>query len=135
MSYAPYAHPALMCAVLVLGLYTLYQGVAMRRARLARRPRPSSTHRRAGRWFALLLTIGFASGVVSMAVFGKGVFGTVHALLATIALGGLLGGSGVGLYMERRGRVARLRAYHATLAGVGMLIALLAGVAGIAILP
>ena len=136
MSYAAYAHPAFMFAVLVLGLHTLWLGIALRRARIARRPLSSERHRRAGRWLALLVSVGFASGLASMARFGKGgVFGSAHALLASLALLGLLSGAAVGLYIERRGRAVRLRGIHAALAAMGMLVALAAGVAGFAILP
>lgn len=136
MRWLAYAHPAAMLAVLALGVWVLREGLLVRRARIRRRPFDAASHRRAGRWFVGLAGLGFASGLASMTFLrDEPVFDSVHALLASGALLGLLGGGALGLRLERGPVGPGVRLAHALLGSAGLLLGLAAGAAGIAILP
>jgi hypothetical protein len=124
-----------MFAVLGLGLIVLLEGLQIRQARVLRRTYDNRRHRRFARVFVLLAAAGFASGLASMAFLrGKPIFGSVHVLLTSAALVGFLSGGALGLKLERNLR-SSLRAPHALIASAGLLLGLVALVAGFAILP
>jgi len=124
-----------MFTVLGFGLIVLIEGLNVRRARVLRQPYDSRRHRRFARVFVLLAGAGFVSGLASMAFLrGKPVFGSVHSLLTSAALCGLVIGGFLGSRLERNLRSGP-RAPHALVASAGLLCALAALVAGFAILP
>jgi len=132
---AAYLHPIAMAAILVLGLVVLREGLRVRRGRLVGRPVPSRRHRRLARWLVGLATVGFGSGLASIAwLLGKTAFTSVHFWLASCALAGLWMGAQLGFQLEQDGR-APIRGFHAITGGIGLLFGLAAAVAGLAILP
>lgn len=138
MDAAAYAHPTLMVAALALAVYTLRQGLRLRRARVLRQPggRPlRRRHVRSGRISVVLVLLGLASGWASLVWIRRDApFESVHFLLVLPAALGLGAGGVLGLRLERRARPG-LRGAHAWLAGLGLLLGLAGGVAGFAILP
>ncbi len=135
MRWLAYLHPIAMVAVLGLGLVVLLEGLQIRRARVERQRYDNRRHRRFARVFVLLVGAGFAAGLASMAFLrGKPVFGSVHALLTSAALAGVVIGGSLGLKLERNLR-SSLRAPHALIASGGLLLGFAALVAGFAILP
>ena len=135
MGWLAYLHPAFMICVLALGLFVLREGLRIRRARYAVKPFDSSVHRRWARVLVLLAVLGFGAGLGSMAwLRAEPVLESLHSLLAGLALFGLVLGGGLGLRLERFPD-ARLRLIHSLCAGAGVLLALAAGLAGLAILP
>jgi len=136
MRWLVYLHPALMLAVLVLGLIVLREGLRIRRARFARRPFDSRLHRRLARIFVGLILLGFGAGLVSMGwLRGKPVFESVHAVLVSGVLGSLVLAAALGLRLERGASAASVRRAHQILGAGGLLLALSAAIAGFAILP
>lgn len=131
-----WVHPVLMTALLALALWVLREGLAIRRARLAKRRADSRRHRRLGRIAVPLLVAGFAAGIASMAWLrpGEPLAESVHFRLAVPAILGLAGGGWLGLRLER-GAGPRGRQLHAWLAALGLLLGLATGAAGMAILP
>ncbi len=135
MRWLAYLHPIAMVAVLGLGLVVLLEGLQIRRARVLRQRYDNRRHRRFARIFVLLVGAGFAAGLASMAFLrDKPVFGSVHALLTSTALAGVVIGGSLGLKLERNLR-SSLRAPHALIASGGLLLGFAALVAGFAILP
>ncbi len=135
MHWLAYLHPIVMFGVLGLGLIVLLEGIQIRQARVLRRPYDSRRHRRFARVFVVLVIAGFAAGLASMAFLrGKPVFESVHALLTSLALTGLLVGGFLGSKLEKNLR-STLRTPHSVIAGVGLLFAFAALVAGFGILP
>ncbi|MEE9279595.1 MAG: DUF4079 family protein [Myxococcota bacterium] len=135
MIWLAYLHPVAMIAILALGVAVLREGLRIRKARLAGAAVPSSRHRRLAKVLVPLAVLGFAAGPASLGwLRHKDVFESLHSFLAIGALSGLLAGGLLGLRLERR-EGQRLRALHSICAGIGLLIGLAAGVAGLAILP
>lgn len=135
MRVAAYLHPIAMVAILALGLFVLREGLRVRRGRLIGRPVPSRRHRRWARWLVWLATVGFGSGLISMAwLRGKPASESVHFWLAASALAGMWMGAQLGFQLEEDGR-APIRGFHAITGGIGLLFGLAAAVAGFAILP
>jgi hypothetical protein len=130
-----YLHPVAMIAILALGILVLREGLRIRRARLQAARVRSERHRRLAKVFVPLAALGFAAGPASMAwLRGKDVFDSVHSLLAIAAVSGLIAGGLLGLRLEKQ-EDHRIRALHSICAGIGLLIGLATGFAGIAILP
>jgi hypothetical protein len=124
-----------MTMVIMLGLITLREGLALRRGRLQRRSRDSARHRRLAQGFVALVALGYLSGLLSMAkLHPDPLFDSVHSLLTSGALTLLIFALGLGKRLERRPGPA-VRQAHLACGATGLLIALLAAVAGIAILP
>lgn len=124
-----------MVAILALGIAVLREGLRIRRARLGSARMSSVRHRRLAKLFVPLAALGFAGGAASMRWLRHGnSFESVHSLLALGALTGLVSGGLLGLRLERRPS-QRVRALHSICAGIGLLLGLVAGMAGIAILP
>ncbi len=135
MIWLAYLHPVAMIATLALGILVLREGLRIRRSRLQAAPVRSARHRKLAKVFVPLAALGFATGPASMTwLRGKDVFDSVHSLLALAAVSGLIAGGLLGLRLERQAD-HRIRALHSICAGIGLLIGLATGVAGIAILP
>lgn len=130
-----YLHPIAMLLILALGIFVLRDGVAIRRARLLQRPIDSRRHRRLGRALVLGAVLGFAAGLYSMAALReKPLAESVHFPFALLAVIGLTSAAFFGWRLEQGARLS-IRKAHATLAALGILFALGAAVAGLAILP
>jgi hypothetical protein len=124
-----------MLAILGLGIFVAREGILLRRARLIRRPFDSRRHRRLGRVFVAAVVLGYGAGPASLGLLrSEPVLDSFHFLLATGGLIGLLSAYVLGKILE--GRLdSRLRALHLVCGSVGLLLAIVAGVAGMAILP
>jgi hypothetical protein len=135
MDWLVWMHPAGMLAVLALGFMAFRDGVLIRRARLTRSARDSRRHRRLGKLFAILTTLGYASGIASMvALRDDPAFESFHALFTSAVVACILAAGGLGLGLER-GASDRVRAVHLICGAIGLLAALGAAVAAFAILP
>ena len=139
MSGLAYVHPAMMLALLALSLWVLRLGLGLRRARLAGRRASPARHRRIARVVVPLLALGYLAGLGSMLwIRGAQIAESVHFPLASTALLAILGAGALGLRLSRAMQAdarARARAAHALFGAVGVLFALVAAVAGMAILP
>ena len=130
-----YVHPAFMLCVIALGIFVLREGLRIRRGRVTGAPVDSARHQRWAKVVVVAAALGFGAGLGSMAwLRERAVFESVHSLLAALALLGLLSGGALGLRLARGG-AERVRLIHSLCAGAGLLFALAAGMAGMAILP
>jgi hypothetical protein len=130
-----WAHPLAMLAVLALGLWVLREGVRIRASRLRRRAYDSRPHRRRARWLVALALAGGVAGLGSaVALRGMEPLRSAHAWLVVPAVCALALAGGLGLRLERGGKLAVRRA-HLVAGAVGLLLALAGAVAGFAILP
>ncbi len=130
-----YLHPAFMLVVLALAIFVLRDGLAIRRARLAKRPYRSIRHRVLAKLVVALVVLGFGAGLVSMAVLrDRPVAESIHFPLVAAAALGISAAGGLGLLLER-GASLQVRTAHALFGGIGVLLALAAAIAGMAILP
>ena len=130
-----YAHPVVMTAVLALGLVVLREGLRLRHARLLGRAVRPARHTRLARLFVPLVLLGYGSGLGSMALLrDEPLFGSVHVLLTSSAVTGFVCAYLLGRRLER-GPSRVLRTAHLICGAGGLLLALAAAVAGIAILP
>jgi hypothetical protein len=135
MEWLAWLHPASMLAVLALGFVALRDGAHIRRARLDGSAADSRRHRRLGKIFVILATLGYGSGVASMvAVRGEAALQSLHALFTSAAVACVLCAGGLGLALER-GAGTTVRAIHLICGAGGLLAALAAAVAAFAILP
>lgn len=135
MRWLAYAHPAFMVCVLALALWVLREGLVVRRARLAGRSHDSSRHRRLARLLLIGVAVGAASGLASMAwIRERSVADSLHFALATSAVVAMASAGTLGLWLER-GASLKVRVVHAACGAGGVLIALGAAAAGMAILP
>lgn len=135
MRWVSYVHPALMPIVLALGVLVFREGLALRRHRLLGRSPDTSRHRRLGRTFLSVMALGYAAGVVSLGLLrGEPILESFHSLCASAAAACVTAAWLVGRRLERRPD-PRLRTAHAVCGSVGLLMALVAGAAGLAILP
>lgn len=135
MGWLAYLHPVAMLAVLVLAVFVLREGLRIRRGRLTRRPVDSTRHRRWARVLVVGVMLGFGFGLFSMAVFrAKPLAQSVHFPLVAGALLAITSAGGLGLLLERGGSL-RTRTLHALCGALGVLLALGAAVAGMALLP
>lgn len=135
--WLPYLHPTWMLVALALCLGALRVGLSLRRARLVRAPRPRGArerHLRLAKSGVALLLAGAVLGPISVALLRDWTpMSTFHALLGGCAAV-LFGGAALqGRRLERGDRGAR-RA-HAALAAGALALALVAAVAGFALLP
>ena len=135
MRWLAYLHPLLMISVLALALFVLREGLRIRRARLAGTAFDSRRHRRLARWVVLLVVGGALAGLFSMGwLRGRPLAESVHFPLAGAAALLIVAAGGFGLWLER-GAPLRARTVHALCGAMGVLLALGAAVAGMAILP
>ena len=135
MRWLAYAHPLAMVLILLLAVWVLRLGLELRRARLARRPADPARHARLARWLVPLVVLGWGAGLASMVwLRGRPALESVHFPLASSALLGMGAAGAIGLAMER-GRALRARSAHALLGAGGVLLALAAAIAGLALLP
>jgi len=136
MPWLAYAHPVAMAVLLALGLWVLRLGLRLRRARLGGRPGDSSPHRALARWVVPALVLGYAAGIASQTWLRRGgPFESVHFPMVSLALLALLAAGILGLAMERGWLGSSARAAHGGVGAFGILIALAAAVAGMALLP
>ncbi len=130
-----YLHPVAMVAIVGLGLWALREGLGLRRARILGQPRASDRHRRLGRSFVLLVALGFSAGLASLGLLRREpLFESVHFVFASAALLTLGATYLVGRRLERS-PTPGLRAAHRLCGGLGLLFAMGAAAAGLAILP
>ena len=130
-----YLHPVAMIAIVGLGLWVLREGLRLRRARILRQPTVSDRHRRLGRSFVLLVALGFSTGLGSLVFLrSEPLFESVHFIFASAALLTLGVTYLVGRRLERC-PTPGLRTAHRICGGLGLLFAIGAGAAGLAILP
>lgn len=135
MHWLAYAHPVLMISVLALALFVLREGLRIRRHRLRGQAHDSSRHRRYARWVVLGVVLGAAVGLGSMAwLRDRPLMESIHFPLAASGALGITAAGAFGLLLER-GASLRVRTIHALCGGLGVLLALAAAVAGMAILP
>jgi hypothetical protein len=132
-----YGHPAWMIAALGMCLFALRIGLAIRRARRARRPPPSGArarHLRIAKIGVTFALVGFALGPLSVALLRDWTpMSSFHSLLGGIAAVLFAGAALQGRRLERGDRAARN--VHALLGGAAVSIALVAAIAGFALLP
>jgi hypothetical protein len=126
----------MLIALAFAGL-ALRSGLGLRRGRLGRAPRKGGArraHLRVAKPAVALVALGFLGGLGS-AVWLRGwsVFGTFHAILALAVLALFGAAAAVGHRIEE----GRSRAFdtHAQLAGLAVLLAAVAAVAGFVLLP
>jgi len=126
-----------MVASLALAFAAFRAGVALRRARLARRPPPPGARRRhllLARPAVVLLLAGFLLGPLSAAVLrGWTPFATLHGFTGIVAAALFVAAALQGRRLER-GR-ASARAAHALLGALALLVAAVAAMAGFVLLP
>ena len=126
----------MLCSI-VLALAALRAGLAIRRARLARRPRPRGArqrHVRLAKPAVALILVGFMAGPVSAVLLrGWTAFATLHGVVGTIAAGCFAAAAIHGRRLQRGGEASR--SAHTLLSGIALLAAALAAVAGFVLLP
>ena len=126
-----------MVASLALAFAALRAGLALRRARLARRPPPREArrrHLRLAKPAVALLLVGFLLGPVSaVALRGWTPFETLHGL-AGLAAAALFVAAALQGHRLEGGRVSA-RGAHALLGALALLVAAVAAVAGFVLLP
>jgi hypothetical protein len=132
-----FVHPAWMIASIALCLFALRVGLALRRARIARRPPPRGAralHLRVAKPGVVLALVGALLGPVSVALLRDWTpMSSFHSLLGGIAAVLFTGAALQGRRLERGDRAARNT--HALLAGAALSLALAAAVAGFSLLP
>ena len=132
-----YGHPAWMLVAIALCLYALRLGLALRRARVSRRPPPGGARTLHLRWAkrAVALTVsGALLGPISVAVLRDWTpMSSFHGLLGGTAAVLFAGAFLQGRRLERGDGGAR--SAHALLAGAAVSLALAAAIAGFALLP
>jgi hypothetical protein len=126
-----------MVASLGVVALALRAGLRLRRARFGREPRTSGllrAHLRFAKPAIALILVGFLSGPISAAWLRDWTpFGTFHAWLGFLAAALFLAVAFLGWRLEgRRGRPVDA---HAALAGLAVLVAAVAVVAGLVLLP
>ena len=126
-----------MLLSLALTLLALRKGLALRRARLRRTPKDPQArraHLRLAKPAVALVLTGFALGPISAVTLrGWDAFASLHGVLGLIAATLFTATAVTGRRMEH-GK-AQNPETHALLAGLSVLIASLAAIAGFALLP
>jgi hypothetical protein len=136
----PYLHPLWQIGALIVALWTLALGLRMRALRRRRswhlRALLVDRHARGGLAFVSALLVGYAAGPLTLAlVRDEPVFESGHAFFATLVLLPLLVGSGLGLRLWRGVGAPRERELHAFCMTLGLLLALIALIFGLDLLP
>ena len=136
-TWLAYGHPAWMIVAIALCLYALRLGLAIRRARIARRAPPPGARAQHLRWAKPAVAIalsGAVLGPISVAWLRDWTpMSSFHALLGGTAAVLFAGAFLQGRRLERGDRAARNA--HALLAGAAVSLALAAAVAGFVLLP
>ncbi|MFP8879444.1 MAG: DUF4079 family protein [Myxococcota bacterium] len=132
-----YAHPLWMVASIALCTLALRAGLALRRTRVKRRRRTAdllSAHLRFAKPAVVVIAIGFAAGPIS-AVWLRdwAPISTFHSWLGIVVFALFVSAAVLGRRLERgRGRPVEA---HAILAGLAVLFAAAAAIAGFILLP
>lgn len=135
MAWTDYIHPVAMASALALGASVMRGGLRMRRERLSGRAYDRGRHLLLGRCFVGLVAVGFAMAVASRIwIRGETALSTAHGWLSLLALIALVAGAALGGRLDREESPA-VRSAHGAAAGLGLLVAWLAAVAGLSILP
>jgi hypothetical protein len=126
-----------MLASLLIAALVLRAGLALRRARFARRPPPRGArerHLRFARPVVLMLAIGFVAGIAS-GVWLRGFepLRTFHGWAGVVALALFVSAERLGVRLRSGDTAAR--ELHARLALAAMLAGVLTALAGFVILP
>jgi hypothetical protein len=126
-----------MIASLLCAAAALRAGLALRRARAARRSPPPGArgrHLRIAKPAVAFVCIGFAGGIAS-AVWLRGFtpLTSLHGLLGVLALSLFLATARAGARLERGD--AGARSLHARLGAGALLLAVAAAIAGLVLLP
>ena len=132
-----YAHPVWMVVSLALALAALRLGLALRRARAARRPPPAgarAAHLRLAKPAVVCIGAGLLAGPAS-AVWLRGwePLGTFHGVIGVIAAALFAAAAFHGRRLERG--LADARGAHAAFAALALLAAGVAAIAGFVLLP
>ena len=132
-----YIHPAVVSAGMLLALWALRHGLAMRALRVYRRRPPQGALRRHlvfAQPAAVLLVVGFGLGPASAALVRDWqIFRTVHGWIGLAALVCFGAGSLLGWQLKKgRGRRAAL---HGGLGVAGVLLGAAAALTGLELLP
>ncbi len=132
-----YAHPLWMIASIGLAALALRKGLGLRRARLRhlrREPAALRGHLALAKPAVAMLLIGFLAGPLSMATLrGREPFGTAHGWIGATAIVLFVATAWLGRRLElRRSRAVEA---HALLAGLAILAAAVAALAGLVLLP
>jgi Protein of unknown function (DUF4079)/Eukaryotic cytochrome b561 len=137
LRWLAYAHPVWMVAALALCLAALRAGLALRRARLSRRPPPRGArraHLRLAKPAVVALLVGFAGGPASaLWLRGWTPVSSLHGVLGVVAAALFAATAVLGRRLEHGRRAAR--AAHARTAALAVLAGLVAAAAGFALLP
>jgi len=132
-----HAHPVWMATSVVLALLALRAGLALRRARTARRPAPRGArrrHLRLAKPAVVLVLIGFAAGPVSSVwLRGWSAFETFHGFVGGLAAALFVATAWYGRRLERGALGARNA--HALAGRLALLAAAVAAFAGFVLLP
>jgi phosphatidylglycerophosphate synthase len=137
---APFIHPALMTAVLGIGLFLLVLGLRIRKQR-RQGPGPqtvrlASLHMRLGRWFTGLLIGGYILGFAGMWFsLGEPLYQTGHSYFGTLALLLFLGTAYLGRKLRLRPGRMDVRQLHAFCAFIAVFVALIVSILGFQLLP
>lgn len=124
-----------MLLILALAIFVLREGVGIRRARLLQRPIDSRRHRRLARILVVGALLGFGAGLFSMAELrNQPLAESVHFPFALLGVIGFTAAGLLGWRLESGASLSTRKA-HAILGTLGILFALGAAVAGMAILP
>ena len=137
-----YVHPALQVLVLIIAFAALRLGLALKQARLRRRPLHNrrevfQRHTQLGVLFLGGLCGGYLLGLLSMPwLREQAPFQSTHFYFATLAALLLLGGGYTGWRLKcGTTRYADVRDIHGFLVYLGLFISLGAGVMGFMLLP
>jgi hypothetical protein len=126
-----------MVASLALAFAALRAGVALRRARLARRPPPRGVRRRhllLAKPAVMFLLAGFLLGPISaVALRGWSPFATLHGLAGLVAAALFVAAAVHGRRLEAGS--ASARGAHALFGALALLCAAVAAMAGFVLLP
>jgi hypothetical protein len=132
-----YAHPLWMVASIGLAALALRKGLGLRRARLRhlrREPAALRDHLALAKPAVAMLLVGFLAGPLSMLTLrGREPFGTAHAWIGATAIVLFVATAWMGRQLElRRSRSVDT---HALLAALAMLLAAVAALTGLVLLP
>ncbi|MEE9241090.1 MAG: DUF4079 family protein [bacterium] len=136
----PFIHPALMTAILALGLFLLAVGLRIRKHRRQgggpKTARLAALHMRFGRWFIGFLAGGYILGLVGMRFsLGEPVYETGHSYFGTITLIIFFWTAYLGRRLRQHPGRDDYRQLHAFCAFIAIFLALVVAFLGFQLLP